>query len=76
MKLTKGGTTKNGPIEWTPEWNKEFWLMKLLIAKDTILAYPYFSKKFTIHTEASDVQLGAVIMEEGKPLDFYSRKLS
>ena len=50
--------------------------MKTLIAKETILTYPDFSKKFTIHTDASDVQMGAVIMQEGKPLAFYSQKLS
>ena len=35
-----------------------------------------FIKKFTIHTDAPDVQLGAVIMQEGKPIDFYSTNLS
>ena len=30
----------------------------------------------TIHTDALDVQLGAVIMQEGKTLYFYSKKLS
>ena len=29
-----------------------------------------------IHTDASDVQLGSVIMQEGKTFDFYSRKLA
>jgi hypothetical protein len=47
--------------------------MKALIAKETILAYPDFTKKFTIHADASDLQLGSVIMQEGKPLAFYSR---
>ena len=32
-------------------------------------------KKFTIHTDALDVQLSTEIMKEGKPLAFYSRKL-
>ena len=40
------------------------------------LAYPNFNKKFTIHTDASDFQLGAVITQDGKPLAFYSRKLT
>ena len=50
--------------------------MKRIIARDTLLAYPDFTKKFTIYTDASDYQLGAVTMQEGKPLAFYSRKLS
>ena len=29
-----------------------------------------------IHTDALDVQLGAVIIQEGKPLGFYSQKSS
>ena len=68
--LTKG-PKKKGQIEWTPECESAFETIKRLIAKDTILAYPDFNKKFTIHTDASDFQLGAVISQEGKPLAFY-----
>ena len=46
------------------------------MAKETLLAYPDFSKKFEIHTDASDYQLGAVISQEGKPIAFFSRKLT
>ena len=73
-ELTKGA--KKGPITWTPTCEAAFTKMKQLIAKETLLAYPDFNKKFTIHTDASDFQLGAVIMQEGKPLAFYSRKLT
>ena len=47
--------------------------MKSLIANKTILTYPYLLKEFMTHTDASNVQLGAVITQEGKPLDFYSK---
>ena len=50
--------------------------MTRLVAIETLLSYPAFNKKFTIHTDASDFQVGALIMQEGKPLAFYSRKLS
>ena len=43
--------------------------------KEVLLAYPNFTKKFHIHTDASKTQLGAVISHEGKPVA-YSRKLS
>ena len=41
-----------------------------------MLNYPNFSKKFEIHTDASDKQLGAVIAQQGKPIAFFSRKLT
>ena len=41
-----------------------------------MLNYPNFSKEFKIHTDASDKQLGAVIAQDGKPIAFYSRRLT
>ena len=73
-ELTKGGTTKNGPIEWNPACTEAFQQMKEIISKETILAYPDFSKKFTIHTALSDLRLGAVITKERKALFLNSRK--
>ena len=67
---------KNGPIEWTPACTKAFEKTKALISKETILIYPDFPKKITIHTDISDVQLGAVVIQEGKLLAFYSQKWS
>ena len=44
--------------------------------RDVMLAYPNFLKKFVIHTDAGDRQLGAVISQDNKPIAFYSRKLN
>jgi len=41
-----------------------------------VLAYPCFSKPFEIYTNASTLQLGAVITQENRPIAFFSRKLS
>jgi len=41
-----------------------------------ISQHPDFTKEFHIYTDASDYQLGAVIMQDVKPLAFYSRKLN
>jgi hypothetical protein len=41
-----------------------------------MLSFPDYNKPFEIHTDASDFQLGAVIMQERKPVAFYSRKLN
>ena len=46
------------------------------MARDTLLTYPGFNETFKIHTNASAFQLGAVLIQKGKPIDFYSRKLT
>jgi hypothetical protein len=46
------------------------------VSKETLLAFPDFEKEFHVYTDASNKQLGAVVMQEGKPLAFYSRKLN
>jgi hypothetical protein len=46
------------------------------VNKETFLAFPDFEKEFHVHADASNKQLGAVTMQEGKPLAFYSRKLN
>ena len=69
-ELTKGGPTKNGPTEWATSCTESFQQIKSLIVKDTIPTYPDLSKSFTIHIDASGVKLGAVTMQESKPLTF------
>ena len=44
-KLIKGVPTKNDPIYWNTACTEAFKEMKGLISKETILAYPDFSKK-------------------------------
>ena len=61
--------------KWTPEHQDSFDKMKVLIAKETLVTFPDFSKEFEIHTDASKLQLGACISQGGKPVAFYSRKL-
>lgn len=63
--------SKKGTVQWNERCEQAFTSMKHLIAKETLLAYPDFNKKF-----ASDFQLGTVIMQENKPLAFISRKLT
>ena len=38
--------------------------------------YPDFNETFIIHTDASAFQLVAVIIQKGKPIAFYGRKLT
>ena len=47
-----------------------------MFSTDTLLSYPDWKLPFTIHTDASDKQLCAVISQNNKPIAFSSRKLS
>ncbi len=69
-------TSKTTKWRWGVEEQKAFDEMKRIIAKETLLAYPDFSKPFEIHTDASHMQLGTVVLQGGKPIAFYSRKLN
>ena len=61
---------------WTPIHQAAFLKIKEVLSQEVLLAFPNFNKTFHIYTDASDNQLGAVIMQEDKPLAFYSRKLN
>ncbi len=67
---------KGVKFTWDKEQQKAFDEIKRVMSKETILAYPDFKKPFHIYTDASNTQLGAVIMQEDKPLAFYSRKMN
>jgi hypothetical protein len=67
---------KDSKFQWTSEHQKAFDNVKTVISRETLLAYPDFNQPFHIYTDASDFQLGAVIMQNDRPLAFYSRKLN
>jgi hypothetical protein len=69
-------TSKTTPWQWTEIEQNAFDTMKRIISRETLLAYPDFTKPFVIHTDASKVQLGAVISQDDRPIAFYSRKLN
>ena len=68
-------TSTNVPWQWTEVHRQAFDNVKKLIAKEVMLSFPDFNQPFEIHTDASQVQLGGVISQNGKPIAFFSRKL-
>ena len=73
-----GNTQPKGKAKfvWTDEMAKAFEKMKALLAADAFTAYPDHNKPFSIYTDASDLQMGAVIFQEGRPVAYFSRKLN
>eukprot|EP00957_Ditylum_brightwellii_P010771 816324-Ditylum_brightwellii.AAC.1 len=72
--LTK--LTGKGKFEWSQDHQKAFESMKVITAYDALLTYPNFNLPFQIYTDASDYQMGAVIMQNGKVVAYWSRKLT
>ena len=64
------------PFKCTDAEQKAFYEIKRIVACNTLLIYPYSSKRFDIHTDASDFHLGALIIQYGKTISFYSRELT
>ena len=69
-------TSKTTKWQWTELHQAAFDLMKRIVSRETLLAYPNFAKPFDVYTDASQSQLGAAICQDNKPIAFYSRKLN
>jgi hypothetical protein len=70
-------TTKKGAqFKWMDNCQHSFDKLKRLFTKQTVLAYPDFTIPFEIYTDASNKQIGSAIQQSGRPLAFYSRKLT
>jgi len=70
------GIKHHKDFKWEPKHQTAFDKMKAIMAQDAYIRYPDSNKPFHVYTDASDLQLVAVIIQEGKPVAFYSRKLN
>ena len=50
--------------------------LKRMISAETLISDPDWKMPFTVHTDASDKQLGAVFSQNKKYISFFSRRLS
>ena len=70
------GRTRIAYTDWKDEYQFFFDTIKRVIGREVFLAYPDFNDPFKIHTDASKLQIGAVISQKGNPVAFYSRKMN
>jgi hypothetical protein len=65
-------------FEWHSSHHQSFDKIKKVIGTEVLLFYPDFNKPvhFHLYTDTSDHQLGAVIMQDKKPIAFYLPQLN
>ena len=61
---------------WSNEAQHAFEALKTVVSQLSILGVPDFSKSFVVETDASSKGLGAVLLQEGRPLAFWSQALT
>jgi hypothetical protein len=62
--------------EWEGACDEAFETLKDIFVKVSLLKLPNFDKDFEIHSDASDFAIGGVLVQEGRPVAFESKKLS
>ncbi|KAK7108403.1 uncharacterized protein [Littorina saxatilis] len=75
-------TRKNcsNKVQWTEVCEESFNTLREILSKPPVICLPDLSQPFVLQTDASDVGLGAVLLQERdgelKPVSFASRKLN
>jgi transposase InsO family protein len=79
--LTRGAGAKKRPITWTPACEASMNRLKTLLTTAPVLLPPNMTRPFRIETDASDVGIGAVLLQPDEhnqwhPVAYESKKLS
>lgn len=66
---------KKNEFQWGPDQQQAFEALKLKLSQAPVLALPDFTQPFVLETDASGYGIGAVLMQGGQPLAYFSKSL-
>jgi hypothetical protein len=66
---------KHQVFHWTSDQDVAFNILKTALVTAPVLALPNFDKPFAVETDASDLGVGAVLLQDKHPLAFISKPL-
>ena len=61
---------------WTDQCEHAFNTMKSLLSTDVLLVYPNHNLPFEVYSDASAYQMRAAIVQNGRPIAYWSRKFN
>lgn len=67
---------KRDGFHWSEATEKAFHTLKQAMIHAPILALSNFAKQFMVETDASGIGLGSILMQDGRPIAYYSKALS
>ena len=69
-------TKKDVPFLWGTAQEEAFTVLKDKLTHAPLLQLPDFNKTFELECDASGIGLGGVLLQDGKPVAYFSEKLS
>ncbi|XP_026450795.1 uncharacterized protein LOC113350907 [Papaver somniferum] len=66
---------KKNAFQWTPAASIAFQHLKTSMSTTPVLALPDFTKDFILDADACDNGIGVVLLQDGKPITFFSQPL-
>lgn len=74
LNTIKGGIKCH--FKWTVAIDQGFEMLKRRIAEMPTLRFPNFNQLFVVECDASKLAIGAILSQEGHPVDFFLEKLN